>query len=76
MARSWGKIRKLPSGRYQASYVGPDGARHAGPITFGAKIDAEGWLSDERRLLLLRLRWTQIGLAASGMLRRRPSAQY
>lgn len=51
MARSWGKIRKLPSGRYQASYIGPDGARHVGPITFGAKIDAEGWLSDERRLL-------------------------
>ena len=23
--RAWGKLRKLPSGRWQASYIGPDG---------------------------------------------------
>lgn len=49
--RSTGHIRKLPSGKYQASYVGPDGHRHAAPVTFTAKMDAEGWLRDERRLI-------------------------
>lgn len=49
--RSWGKLRKLPSGRWQASYVGPDKNRHAAKSTFTAKIDAEGWLRDERRLV-------------------------
>jgi integrase len=49
MARSWGKIRRLPSGNWQASYLGPDGIRHVGPTTYTAKIDAEGWLTDERR---------------------------
>src|SRR5699024_4270906 len=42
-------IRKLPSGRYQASYVGPDLARHNAPTTFESKLDAEGWLTDRRR---------------------------
>ena len=27
MARKFGWVRKLPSGRYQASYVSPDGTR-------------------------------------------------
>jgi integrase len=49
--RSFGWIRKLPSKRYQASYVGPDLARHVGPDTFEAKIDAEAWLTDERRMI-------------------------
>lgn len=49
MARSWGKIRRLPSGRWQASYVGPDGIRHTAPTTYTAKMDAEGWLAAERR---------------------------
>ncbi len=47
--RGWGKNRKLPSGRWQASYVGPDGARYVAPNTFAAKLDAEGWLSEQRR---------------------------
>jgi integrase len=49
--RSWGKLRKLPSGKWQASYVGPDLLRHAAKATYTSKIDAEGWLSDERRLV-------------------------
>jgi integrase len=49
--RSWGKVRRLPSKRYQASYVGPDKQRHTAKATFTAKIDAEGWLADERRLV-------------------------
>ncbi len=49
--RRFGWIRKLPSRRYQASYVGPDTVRHRAPGTFAAKIDAEGWLSGESRLV-------------------------
>lgn len=48
--RAFGRIRKLPSKRWQASYVGPDGTRHNAPTTFTAKIDAEGWLASEARL--------------------------
>ena len=43
--RSFGKIKKLPSGRYQASYLGPDGQRHNGPVTFLGKMDADQWLA-------------------------------
>jgi integrase len=49
--RGWGRIRKLPSKRWQANYVGPDLMRHNAPVTFTAKMDAERWLSDERRLI-------------------------
>ena len=48
--RSFGAIRRLPSKRYQASYIGPDLARHVAPQTFDARTDAEGWLARERRL--------------------------
>jgi integrase len=51
--RGFGTIRKLPSGRFQASYVGPDLLRHAAPYTFDARGYAEGWLEDERRLIQL-----------------------
>ncbi|MGO9032146.1 tyrosine-type recombinase/integrase [Mycobacterium sp.] len=52
--RGWGKIRQLPSSkRFQASYIGPDTVRHKADHTFGTKIDAEGWLSNERRLIEL-----------------------
>jgi integrase len=47
--RTWGTLRRLPSGKWHASYTGPDLARHVGPITFTAKMDAEHWLADERR---------------------------
>jgi integrase len=47
--RGFGRIRKLPSGRHQASYTGPDGRVYTAPETFAAKIDAEGWLTDRRR---------------------------
>ena len=49
--RGFGHIRRLPSGRYQASYVGPDTARYTAPSTFSAGIDAEGWLIGQRRLI-------------------------
>ena len=47
--RSFGAIRKLPSGRYQASYTGPDLARHNAPQTFETRLDAEGWLHRQHR---------------------------
>ena len=46
--RDFGKIRKLPSGRYHGSYVGPDGHRHNAPATFGTKTDANGWLRGQQ----------------------------
>lgn len=49
--RSWGKLVKLPSGNYRASYTGPDGVPYAAPSTFTAKIDAEAWLAGERKLI-------------------------
>lgn len=51
--RSFGKIRELPSGRYQASYVGPDARRYTAPRTYDAKQDAEGWVAAESRLIQL-----------------------
>ena len=45
---AWGKVRRLPSGNYQASYVGPDGNRHTAPMTYTAKIDADSWLAVQR----------------------------
>lgn len=49
--RGFGRLRKRDSGRWQAGYVGPDGNLHNAPTTFTAKIDAEGWLAAERRLI-------------------------
>lgn len=49
--RGFGNIRKLPSGRYQARYTGPDGKTYraqradGGALTFQTKRDAESWLS-------------------------------
>ena len=43
--RNFGTIRKLPSDRYQASYVAPDDIRCNAPRTFQTKTDASAWLS-------------------------------
>jgi len=42
--RHFGSVRKLASGRYQASYW-HDGSRQLGPDTFAAKADAQAYLS-------------------------------
>ncbi|HEU0191744.1 MAG TPA: tyrosine-type recombinase/integrase [Mycobacterium sp.] len=47
--RAFGRLRRRPGGRWQAGYIGPDGALHYAPHTFSAEIDAEGWLAAERR---------------------------
>lgn len=49
--RSFGYLRRLPSGNVQASYVGPDGQRHTASSTFVDEGYAQGWLADERRLI-------------------------
>ncbi len=43
--RRFGLIRRLPSGRFQASYLGPDGRRRTAPRTFETKRDAEHFLT-------------------------------
>jgi integrase len=48
--RGFGHIRKLPSGRWQASYIGPDLARHTAPTTYEDKDTAVVWLRNERVL--------------------------
>jgi hypothetical protein len=42
--RQFGSVRKLASGRWQASYW-HEGGRHVAPDTFHAKADANRWLS-------------------------------
>ena len=35
--RTFGNVRRLPSGRWQARYLGPDGQRRSAPRTFDTK---------------------------------------
>ncbi|MEY9991334.1 integrase [Streptomyces sp. V4I8] len=46
--RHFGRVRKLPSGRYQARYLGPDGQLRPAPETFRTKTDADNWLADKQ----------------------------
>ena len=43
--RRFGSIRRLPSGRYQARYPGPDGVDRPADDTFATRADAEDWLT-------------------------------
>ena len=43
-ARDFGNLRRLPSGRWQARYVGPDGQRRSAPHTFDTTTAAARWL--------------------------------
>ncbi|MEV5851833.1 tyrosine-type recombinase/integrase [Streptomyces anulatus] len=43
--RRFGAVRQYRSGRWTASYLGPDGQEFRAPETFGTKRDAEVWLS-------------------------------
>ncbi len=62
MLRYFGTVRKLPSGRFQARYIGPDGQRRpaqradGGPLTFDTRGDAEAWLA-LRHSEILRDEW-------------------
>ncbi|MGW7349935.1 tyrosine-type recombinase/integrase [Streptomyces sp. NPDC054784] len=46
--RAFGRIRKLPSGRFQARYPGPDGVLRPADRTFATSTDADRWLSRKR----------------------------
>ena len=60
--RYFGNVRKLPSGRFQARYTGPDGRTYSArtpagkPLTFDTRGDAEAWLS-LRQSEILRGAW-------------------
>ncbi|MFI0785719.1 tyrosine-type recombinase/integrase [Streptomyces lydicus] len=43
--RRFGSVRQYRSGRWTASYLGPDGQEFRAPETFETKKDAEVWLS-------------------------------
>jgi integrase len=46
--RTFGAVRKLPSGRYQARYPGPDGIMRPAPDTFESARDADAWLAEKQ----------------------------
>ena len=54
--RAFGYIRKLPSGRFQASYIAPSGHRRTAPTTFATKTDAGEWLT-RVKVSILEGRW-------------------
>ena len=43
--RRFGRVRRLPSGRYQARYLAPDGTDRPAPQTFATKKAAGVWLT-------------------------------
>jgi integrase len=46
--RDWGMVRKLPSSRYQASYLDAAKARRNAPATFPTRAAADAWLAAQR----------------------------
>jgi integrase len=52
--RRFGWVRKLPSGRHQASSLGPDGRRHVAPHTFDSATSADRWLVQVETTILRR----------------------
>lgn len=54
--RRFGEVSKLPSGKFRARYLGPDGGRHSAPHTFQTRGDADTWLS-LRRAEIIRQEW-------------------
>jgi hypothetical protein len=43
--RRFGNVRRLPSGRWQARYIGPDGLTRTAPNTFATERQAQKWLT-------------------------------
>jgi integrase len=50
--RRFGRVRKLPSGRYQARYHDPTGLDRPAPHTFATKTDANQWLINTEAVLI------------------------
>ena len=55
--RRFGYVRKMPSGRYSASYLDPNNRRRFGPDTFSSKPEAVDWLTVQESLMVRR-EWT------------------
>jgi integrase len=55
--RRFGMIRRLPSGRFQASFRDPNGVRRNGSETFASRTEANDWLIVQESLLV-RGEWT------------------
>ena len=49
--RSWGTLRTMRNGSVQASYLTDDGRRYYAAHTYDNRMDAERWLSNERKLI-------------------------
>jgi integrase len=52
--REFGAIKRRASGRYSASYLGPDGVRRFGGREFPTKADAQAWLAQRQAELYTR----------------------
>ena len=50
--RRFGSVRKLPSGRFQARYRGPDGLMRTADKTFATQTDADRWLVKQEAEIL------------------------
>ncbi|WP_406168510.1 tyrosine-type recombinase/integrase [Streptomyces sp. NBC_00996] len=50
--RRFGSVRKLPSGRFQARYRGPDGLMRTADTTFATQTDADRWLVKQEAKIL------------------------
>ncbi|MFE5026674.1 hypothetical protein ACFRAO_25960 [Streptomyces sp. NPDC056656] len=50
--RRFGSVRKLPSGRFQARYRGPDGLVRTADKTFATQTDADRWLVKQEAKIL------------------------
>jgi integrase len=46
--RQTGSVRKLPSGRYQARFLGPDGVTRPAPTTFATSGEADDWIASQQ----------------------------
>lgn len=51
--RTFGRVRKLPSGRYQVRYPGPDGVLRPAAMTFPTEADADAWLDQTEAKMVL-----------------------
>lgn len=51
--RRFGRIRQLPSGRFQVRYPGPDGVDRPAPNTFRTKTEAADWLTKKEAEMLV-----------------------
>ncbi len=55
--RRFGWVRKLPSGRFQASYLDPAGVRRYAPTTYESRPEAVDWLTIQEAAMVRR-EWT------------------